>query len=113
MWAVHPPVHTGINVSCRVDGFRTPIPKRPHLCSFFSAPVKLKFLIEPFNIIDIISIVPWYIITFVGADFNGTTVFRVARLFRVFRVFKLGGRCVKLRHGKHVRVRGVVNTSPN
>ncbi|PNW77345.1 hypothetical protein CHLRE_10g432550v5 [Chlamydomonas reinhardtii] len=67
-----------------------------YLLRFFSAPVKLKFLIEPFNIIDIISIVPWYIITFVGADFNGTTVFRVARLFRVFRVFKLGGRYGKL-----------------
>ncbi|KAG2448696.1 hypothetical protein HYH02_006052 [Chlamydomonas schloesseri] len=67
-----------------------------YLLRFISAPVKLKFVVEPFNIIDIISIVPWYIITFVGADFNGTTVFRVARLFRVFRVFKLGGRYSKL-----------------
>ncbi|KAG2433028.1 hypothetical protein HXX76_008755 [Chlamydomonas incerta] len=67
-----------------------------YLLRFVSAPVKLKFVVEPFNIIDLIAIVPWYIITFVGADFNGTTVFRVARLFRVFRVFKLGGRYGKL-----------------
>jgi hypothetical protein len=61
---------------------------------FISAPVKLKFVVEPFNIIDLVAIVPWYVITFVGTDFNGTTVFRVVRLLRVFRVLKLGGRWV-------------------
>ncbi|PNH04575.1 Potassium voltage-gated channel subfamily B member 2 [Tetrabaena socialis] len=63
-----------------------------YLLRIVSSPNKLKFVVEPFNIIDLIAIVPWYIITWVGADFNGTTVFRVIRLFRVFRVLKLGGR---------------------
>ncbi|GLC42647.1 hypothetical protein PLESTB_001123200 [Pleodorina starrii] len=67
-----------------------------YLLRFISAPVKFKFVVEPFNIVDLIAIVPWYIITFVGADFNGTTVFRVVRLLRVFRVLKLGGRYSKL-----------------
>ncbi|EFJ48740.1 hypothetical protein VOLCADRAFT_104589 [Volvox carteri f. nagariensis] len=67
-----------------------------YLLRFISAPVKLKFTVDPFNIIDLIAIVPWYIITWVGTDFNGTTVFRVVRLLRVFRVLKLGGRYSKL-----------------
>ncbi|GIL64707.1 hypothetical protein Vafri_18594 [Volvox africanus] len=67
-----------------------------YLLRFVSTPDKVKFVVEPFNIIDLIAIVPWYVVTFVGADFDGTTVFRVVRLLRVFRVLKLGGRYSKL-----------------
>lgn len=68
------------------------LPLPPDAHRFLSAPDKLKFVVEPFNIIDAIAILPWYIITGVGNDFKGTTVFRVVRLLRVFRVLKLGGR---------------------
>ncbi|GIL77385.1 hypothetical protein Vretimale_2783 [Volvox reticuliferus] len=79
-----------------VEGVTIQIFALDYLLRFISTPDKIKFVIEPFNIIDLIAIVPWYVVTFVGANFNGTTVFRVLRLLRVFRVLKLGGRYSKL-----------------
>ncbi|GFR52249.1 hypothetical protein Agub_g14783 [Astrephomene gubernaculifera] len=67
-----------------------------YLLRLGSSPDKFKFVREPFNIIDLIAIVPWYIITWIGTTFTGTTVFRVIRLFRALRVFRLGGRYPKL-----------------
>lgn len=48
-----------------------------------------RFMSQPLNIIDLISIIPFYLeIIFSGADAS-FTVFRVLRLARVFRLFKL------------------------
>jgi hypothetical protein len=54
---------------------------------FLSAPYKLKFLRELGNIIDLFSILPYYIeITSTSSKF---AILRIIRLVRVFRVFKL------------------------
>lgn len=62
----------------------------------FCCPAKLKFLVEPMNIVDLIAILPWYITIGLNSAFGGTSVFRVIRMVRVFRVLKLGQRQSKL-----------------
>lgn len=79
-----------------------------YLLRFISCPNKLVFVFEPFNIIDLVSVVPWYImIAMESADFGGTAVFRVIRLFRMFRVLKMGGRSQKLLVVLHALQRAV------
>jgi len=56
------------------------------------AAVKIwKFVKDPFNIVDLVAIVPFYVNLFVsnGAS-SGFAVLRVLRLARVMRIFKLG-----------------------
>ncbi|KAG2442012.1 hypothetical protein HYH02_009804 [Chlamydomonas schloesseri] len=68
-----------------------------YLLRLISCPNLWQFIIAPLNIIDLISIVPWYIEKGLsGSALQGTAVFRVLRLLRVFRVLKLGARYRKL-----------------
>ncbi|MEW5319159.1 MAG: hypothetical protein WDW38_010328 [Sanguina aurantia] len=68
-----------------------------YIIRLISCPQLWPFLISPFNIIDLVSILPWFIaLALQNSSFHGTAVFRILRLFRVFRVFKLGGRYKKL-----------------
>ncbi|KAG2440760.1 hypothetical protein HXX76_003617 [Chlamydomonas incerta] len=68
-----------------------------YLLRLISCPNLWQFIIAPLNIIDLISIVPWYIEKALsGSALQGTAVFRVLRLLRVFRVLKLGARYRKL-----------------
>ncbi len=54
---------------------------------------KWRFMIQPFNIIDLISILPWYISLALQQDnINTTSVFRVLRLLRIFRLLKVSPR---------------------
>eukprot|EP00198_Chlamydomonas_reinhardtii_P001293 XP_001690628.1 predicted protein [Chlamydomonas reinhardtii] len=68
-----------------------------YLLRLISSPNVWQFIIAPLNIIDLVSIVPWYIEKGLsGSALQGTAVFRVLRLLRVFRVLKLGARYRKL-----------------
>ncbi|KAG2488009.1 hypothetical protein HYH03_013446 [Edaphochlamys debaryana] len=93
---------TAIHVFWYIEAITIQIFAIDYLLRIVSAPDKLKFVMEPFNIIDLVAIVPWYILIIVttasnsSASFSGTSVFRVVRLARVFRVLKLGGRYSKL-----------------
>lgn len=70
------------------DPLCTPAP-----CRFVSCANVFKFVIQPLNIIDLVSIVPWYVeLALDSGSASGTAVFRVLRLLRVFRVLKLGSR---------------------
>ena len=60
-------------------------------------------MIHPYNVIDLVSILPYYILIGIdhfGSDVTNTNVFRVLRLFRVFRIMKLGTRWVALHPGR-------------
>jgi potassium voltage-gated channel Shab-related subfamily B protein 1 len=64
---------------------------------FWSSPKRMKFLKNPFNIIDLISILPYFIsLIFSNEEFkilfyetNNVRVFRLFRIFRILRIFKL------------------------
>ena len=72
------------------------------------APKPLKAFKDPLNMVDLVSIVPWYVeICMSGLAFgysgaqetNGTSsarVLRIFRLFRVIKVFRLGSRAKKI-----------------
>ncbi|KAG2496769.1 hypothetical protein HYH03_005177 [Edaphochlamys debaryana] len=68
-----------------------------YLLRLVSCPDVLRFVVSPLNIIDLVSVVPWYVeLALAGSGLQGTAVFRVLRLLRVFRVLKLGARYRKL-----------------
>lgn len=66
----------------------------------FSGPIRgrLKYLLTPFALIDLIAILPFYL-PFLGLDLR---FIRAIRLFRIFRVLKLG------RYNRSMRVLGNV-----
>eukprot|EP00002_Diphylleia_rotans_P002375 TRINITY_DN1150_c0_g1_i6.p1 TRINITY_DN1150_c0_g1~~TRINITY_DN1150_c0_g1_i6.p1 ORF type:complete len:785 (+),score=107.59 TRINITY_DN1150_c0_g1_i6:1078-3432(+) len=51
---------------------------------------RIRYMLRPFNIIDMLSIIPYYIDLISGSDVDGLSVLRILRLIRVFRVFRLG-----------------------
>lgn len=55
---------------------------------------RLRFLVTPFALIDLLAILPFYI-TFLGVDMR---VVRIFRIFRIFRLFKL------VRYAKALRI---------
>ena len=56
-----------------------------------------KFVVQPLNLVDLISILPFYIeLAINSADGGSSRIFRTVRLVRVFRVIKLGSRSGKL-----------------
>ncbi|GFR51863.1 hypothetical protein Agub_g14336, partial [Astrephomene gubernaculifera] len=68
-----------------------------YLVRLLTCPRRLPFLVSPLNVVDLVSVAPWYIQTGLqDSGMEGTTVFRVLRLLRVFRVLKLGARYRKL-----------------
>lgn len=59
-----------------------------YVLRIISAPVKLRYLLSFYGIVDLLSIVPTYLSLFiVGA--HGLMVIRMLRLLRIFRIFKL------------------------
>ncbi|EFJ42014.1 hypothetical protein VOLCADRAFT_119547 [Volvox carteri f. nagariensis] len=68
-----------------------------YLLRLLTCPALFPFLLHPLNIIDLVSVVPWYVeVGMESSGMEGTAVFRVLRLMRVFRVLKLGSRYRKL-----------------
>ena len=67
------------------------------LLRLFSSPNRVKFLKNPLNFIDLISILPYYISLILSNDkfkilfyeTNNVRVFRLFRIFRILRIFKL------------------------
>ena len=57
----------------------------------------LRFVLEPLNILDLVAVLPWYIIEIMSTTMEGDNsdlqkalgAVRIMRLFRVFRVFKM------------------------
>ena len=72
------------------------------LIRFFSCPNKKKFMSGFLNIIDIVSILPFYITLMLNRHEGiGLENLRVVRLVRVFRIFKLS------RHSKGLQILGL------
>lgn len=68
-----------------------------YVLKLLCAPKTLAFIVSPLNMVDFISIIPFYLEQAVsGGGVAGTRVFRTIRLVRVFRVLKLGGRFSKI-----------------
>jgi hypothetical protein len=79
------------------------------ICRFFVAPSKFAFIKNGPNIIDVVSIIP-YFLQLIGliyqtkdnnvSGFSSTlTVLRIVRLVRVFRIFKLSRHFKVRQHG--------------
>ncbi|KAK3746702.1 hypothetical protein QZH41_018923 [Actinostola sp. cb2023] len=72
-----------------------------YILRFICAPEKIKFLISSLNIIDLLSILPYYVQLALNDDGNSSiSVLRVVRVVRVFRVFKLS------RHSRGLQILG-------
>ncbi|XP_032232412.1 potassium voltage-gated channel subfamily A member 1 [Nematostella vectensis] len=55
-----------------------------------SAPEKIKFCKQPLNVVDILTVLPYYIVLAVEKSRTGSlSVMRAARMLRVLRIFKL------------------------
>lgn len=60
------------------------------LARFGSAAKKISFLASPMNIIDIVSVLPYYLVLILEGSMSGSlSVLRIARTTRVLRIFKL------------------------
>ena len=72
-----------------------------YLVRLLSSPEKVKFVKSFLNIIDLISILPYYItLPMENASGSSFAILRVIRLVRVFRIFKLS------RHSKGLQILG-------
>jgi hypothetical protein len=68
-----------------------------YVLKLLCAPKLVPFIISPLNLVDFISILPFYLEQAVsGGGLSSTRIFRTIRLVRVFRVLKLGGRFGKI-----------------
>jgi len=56
---------------------------------FLSAPKKLRFFCSPLNIVDIVSVVPYYVLLTMQGARAPLSLLRAARMLRVLRIFKL------------------------
>eukprot|EP01116_Phalansterium_solitarium_P017684 TRINITY_DN4416_c0_g2_i1.p1 TRINITY_DN4416_c0_g2~~TRINITY_DN4416_c0_g2_i1.p1 ORF type:complete len:395 (-),score=83.05 TRINITY_DN4416_c0_g2_i1:205-1389(-) len=61
-----------------------------YVLKFVSAPSPLKWAFEPLSVIDLCSIVPYYVELVIPDNLNALAVVRILRLVRIFRVIKLG-----------------------
>eukprot|EP00732_Lithocolla_globosa_P004989 Lithocolla_globosa_v1_NODE_4865_length_1350_cov_4.518919.p1 type:complete len:337 gc:universal NODE_4865_length_1350_cov_4.518919:159-1169(+) len=68
-----------------------------------TAPNRLRYVLEPLNIIDLVAIIPYYIELIFRAtasrneaNLSGLAVLRVLRLVRVLRMFKMGRNSAQL-----------------
>lgn len=72
------------------------------LTRFLSSPEKITFLKDFLNIVDIVSVAPFYITLIFDTEGNLSIYFlRAIRLIRVFRIFKLS------RHSSEMKILGV------
>lgn len=71
-----------------------------YVIRFITSPQKFKFLIGALNIIDLLSILPYYVQLGLDEDDSSISVLRVVRVVRVFRVFKLS------RHSRGLQILG-------
>ena len=71
-----------------------------YLIRFIASPLKFRFLIGALNIIDLLSILPYYVQLVLKEDDSSISVLRVVRVVRVFRVFKLS------RHSRGLQILG-------
>ena len=72
------------------------------LARFLSSPEKLPFLKDFLNIVDIVSVVPFYVTLIFDTEDNLSIYFlRAIRLIRVFRIFKLS------RHSNEMKILGI------
>ena len=71
-----------------------------YVIRLITSPQKFKFLIGALNIIDLLSILPYYVQLGLEEDDSSISVLRVVRVVRVFRVFKLS------RHSRGLQILG-------
>ncbi|KAK2569105.1 Potassium voltage-gated channel subfamily A member 2 [Acropora cervicornis] len=71
-----------------------------YVIRLISSPQKFKFLVGALNIIDLLSILPYYVQLGLDEDDSSISVLRVVRVVRVFRVFKLS------RHSRGLQILG-------
>ena len=71
-----------------------------YIIRLIASPQKFKFLIGALNIIDLLSILPYYVQLGLQKDESSISVLRVVRVVRVFRVFKLS------RHSRGLQILG-------
>ncbi|EKX42157.1 hypothetical protein GUITHDRAFT_41520, partial [Guillardia theta CCMP2712] len=58
---------------------------------FANSMQKSSFFKESLNIIDVASVLPWYIdLILLSSNFSGLVVLRVVRLIKIFRIFRIG-----------------------
>ena len=68
-----------------------------YVMKLLCCPDAKKFVVQPLNLVDLISIVPFYVELLLSTGGGGNArIFRTIRLVRVFRVIKLGSRSGKL-----------------
>lgn len=71
-----------------------------YLLRLFVSPDKIKFLVSSLNIIDLLSVLPYYVQLALDSGNSSISVLRVVRVVRVFRVFKLS------RHSRGLQILG-------
>ena len=71
-----------------------------YVVRFVCSPDKFRFLVGTVNIIDLLSILPYYIQLALQEGSSSISVLRVVRVVRVFRVFKLS------RHSRGLQILG-------
>ena len=71
-----------------------------YVVRFICSPDKFRFLVGALNIIDLLSILPYYIQLALQEGSSSISVLRVVRVVRVFRVFKLS------RHSRGLQILG-------
>ncbi|KAK3236705.1 hypothetical protein CYMTET_53170 [Cymbomonas tetramitiformis] len=67
-----------------------------YVLKLITAPKTMAFVVGPLNIVDLVSILPWYLERMFSSALAGTQILRIVRLVRVFRVLKLGSRYGKI-----------------
>lgn len=55
-----------------------------------ACPQLVPFLLSFMTIVDIVAVLPYYILLAVGTSSNAVVAVRILRLFRVFRILKFG-----------------------
>ena len=58
--------------------------------------VTCRYMAQPLNVVDFLSIFPFYLALVVEGDHKMLSILRILRLMRIFRVFKMGRYSIKL-----------------